>query len=51
METQLKELLQEYIKVYPAFRNRLLGAPNSQVRLQQEYLIALEDKAKELLRK
>lgn len=45
----LKLILWEYVREYPAFRGKPVGAPNSEKRREQERLIALEDRAKKLL--
>ena len=49
MEEQLAEILKEYLKLYPAFRVKPIGAPGSKARQEQEYQIELEDRVKELL--
>jgi hypothetical protein len=49
-DIMIAKLLAEYVKRYPAFRSRGVGAPNSYARLTQENDIALEDAAKEALK-
>lgn len=45
----LADALRDYMNMFPAFRNRPEGAPNSTARKQQEAHIAIEDKARQAL--
>lgn len=42
-------IIQEYLRLAPAFRSKPCGAPNSQVRAEQDAHIALEDRARSWL--
>jgi hypothetical protein len=42
-------VLERYVAAYPAFRIKPVGAPGSQVREEQERLMALEDAARAVL--
>jgi hypothetical protein len=44
-----RAVLERYMNAYPAFRIKPNGAPGSQVRNEQERLMALEDEAKAVL--
>jgi hypothetical protein len=46
----LIEIIKAYMRLYPAFRIRGVGAPNSYARKVQEDAIKLEDEAKEALK-
>ncbi len=43
---QLLDLLDRYVSAYPAFRIKPIGADGSPARIEQEMLMALEEKAK-----
>lgn len=49
-EAKLRATLAEYMRLYPAFRGKPVGAPNSEKRQEQKALIALEDRARKLLK-
>jgi hypothetical protein len=42
---ELADLLRRYMAAYPAFRIKPMGSPGSQVRDEQERLMALEEAA------
>lgn len=48
---ELRGLLERYMSAYPAFRIKPAGAPGSQVRDEQERLMALEDEARAAIAK
>jgi hypothetical protein len=47
----IADVLERYVAAYPAFRIKPVGAPGSQVREEQERLMALEDAARAVLAK
>lgn len=49
-EAKLRAALAEYMRLYPAFRCKPLGAPHSEKRQEQDAAIALEDRARKLLK-
>lgn len=48
---ELAKILERYTFAYPAFRFKPEGAPGSQVRTEQERLMALEDLARAAIAK
>jgi hypothetical protein len=46
---QLAAIVERYMAAYPAFRMKPVGSPGSQVRDEQERLMALEDAARAAL--
>lgn len=48
-ESGLRSIIERYMAMYPAFRTKPEGAPNSIARNEQERQIALEDAARAAL--
>jgi hypothetical protein len=46
---KLRDVIQQYVELAPAFRSRIIGAYGSPARMAQAHHIALEDLAKSLL--
>lgn len=47
---RLRAALIEYVETYPAFAAKPMGAPNSPARSEQAARVALEQKAKQLIK-
>lgn len=50
-ERQMLAIIKRYMRTYPAFRARPVGAPGSQKRIEQEDQIDLEDDARAAIAK
>lgn len=48
---ELCAVLEGYLGAYPVFRMKPIGAPHSPARIEQEWLIQLEDRARAALAK
>ena len=49
LQSRLLTMLQNYMKTYPAFRTKPMGAPWSVAQIEQQFRIALEDEARRLV--